>query len=94
MTLISSLHNFSRSLGLALLLAGGGKELAVLITGCEMVLYLLYKVVRKDFIYWTKAEGILAILVAFFSRVVTKIIVRKRASEAVREKKQKKQGAM
>ena len=52
MTLISGLHNLSRSVGCALLAASGGKILAFYFVGGEILLFYAYKILRKDFYYW------------------------------------------
>jgi len=52
MTMMSALHNISRSTGCALLAASsGGKSLVFYFIGGEMVIYLVYKVLRRDFWY-------------------------------------------
>ena len=76
MTLMNALHNLSRSVGCALLAASPSGSLTLLyfIIG-EMTLYLLFKIGRQDFFYWVRVEGPLALLLAFFNRIVIKIIV-------------------
>jgi len=51
MTLISTLHNLSRSVECALLVVAGGKELAIAFLGGEMCLFLIFKIVRRDVWY-------------------------------------------
>ena len=51
MTLISTLHNLSRSVGSALLAVSPIKGLVVIFVGLEIAFYLLYKIVRGDFWY-------------------------------------------
>ena len=43
--------------------------------GGEMLLYLVWKFLRRDFMYWFKLNGILAILLAIINRVIAKVIV-------------------
>jgi len=76
MTLISALHNISRSAGSALLLASSyGKRLWVIATGCEMALFIVYKVARKDFPWWPRIESTgIAILTATVARFMTKVV--------------------
>jgi len=74
MTLISALHNLSRSVGCALLAAGDGRLVAVFVVG-EILLYLALMVLRGDLMYWVKLEEALAIFVSLFSRVLAKVIV-------------------
>ena len=74
MTLISTLHNLSRTLGCAMLAASSqGKMMVVYFIGGEMLLYLIYKVARKDFYYWIRLDGLLSITSSFFIRVCVKI---------------------
>ena len=46
MTLMSALHNFSRSVGCALLAASGGNSLVLYVFGGEMMIYLAWKILR------------------------------------------------
>jgi len=73
MTLASALHNFSRSLGIALLAAVSGK-FATYSMLVEMLLYLVYKMLRRDFLYWPKVERA-AIPLALGNRIIAKVIV-------------------
>ena len=75
MTLISSLHNLSRSLGCALLIASDRDNLFLIFLCGEIGLFFLYKIVRRDFYWWPRLSGVLAILGSLISRVVTKVIV-------------------
>jgi len=74
MTLISALHNVSRSVGCALL-ATCDKELVVVFVGGEVLLYIAYKVLRGDYFWFVKIDGALAIIVSFVERFAAKIIV-------------------
>ena len=76
MTIMNALHNLSRSVGCALLAASSSGSLTLLyfIIG-EMTVYLLFKIGRQDFFYWVRVEGLLALNLAFFNRIVVKIIV-------------------
>jgi len=71
MTLMSSLHNLSRSLGCALL-AFSDAEMFLLFIGGEIGLYLLFKILRQDFHYWIPCEPLIGSLV---ERIVVKVIV-------------------
>jgi len=51
MTMIGALHNLSRSVGCALLVAAASKRWAAYILGVEVALYVIYKIVRRDFWY-------------------------------------------
>ena len=75
MTLISSLHTLSRSVGCSLLAASGGASLVLPFIGGEMLLYFSWKAVRGDFMYWIRVEGALGLLMTFFFRFGIKIIV-------------------
>ena len=74
MTILSCLHNLSRSAGCALLASVDVGLLAVFICA-EIGLYLAVKILRKDFFYWVKLEGLLGVLFAFIERVLGKVIV-------------------
>ena len=76
MTLISTCHNLSRSIGCALLLAAsrGGGTMLYFVIG-ELLLYLAWKLARKDLLYWVQVEGAFGILVSLLSRVLVKVIV-------------------
>ena len=73
MTMISTLHNLSRSLGYAIL-AVVDLNLALRFFVGEVGAYLLYKLLRRDFYYWVRLEGILIVLMAFFERTLVKVI--------------------
>ena len=75
MTIISALHNVSRSIGCALLAASSGKNLVLLFVGGEMALYMAYKIAGGDFFYWPRLEGTVAIIVGVVTRLVAKIVV-------------------
>ena len=76
MTIMSALHNLSRSIGCALLAASssGKMNLFYFVVG-EMIIFLVWKILRRDFFYWVRIEGPLALFLAFFNRIVVKIIV-------------------
>ena len=74
MTMMSALHNLSRSVSYALLAASGG-ETKLYFFGGEMLLYLVWKVLNKDFLYWFRVEGFLGIFDSFLIRVLVKVIV-------------------
>ena len=40
-----------------------------------MVIYLIYKIVRSDFLYWMRIEGPLGIVISLIQRIFCKIIV-------------------
>ena len=74
MTLISALHNLSRSVGCALLLASSGKTRLVYFVGGEILLFLGWKIFRGDFLYWVQVEGFFGVVVSFVVRVIVKVI--------------------
>jgi len=41
----------------------------------EILLYLLFKLARGDFLYWIKIDGVLVIFVSFLLRVIIKALV-------------------
>ena len=70
----STSHILGKTLASALLATVSANYLWTHI-GADMGLYLLFKVVRRDFYYWIPVRGILAIICAFISRIFVKIIV-------------------
>jgi len=70
MTLMSSLHNLSRSLGCALL-ATANVEMALLFIGGEIGLYLVFKILRQDYHYWIPGAPLIGSL---FQRIVVKVV--------------------
>jgi len=70
MTLMSSLHNLSRSLGCALL-AFSDAEKALLFIGGEIGFFLVFKIFRSDFHYWIPGAPLIA---SFIQRIVSKVI--------------------
>ena len=75
MTIMSALHNLSRSIGCALLLSASGSVMAVYFIVGELVLYFVYKVARRDFMYQLPIEGLWGVLISLLVRVVGKIVV-------------------
>jgi len=47
----------------------------ILFTVGETVLYLIYKIVRRDFWWWPQIEGNLKPVLAICTRVIVKVIV-------------------
>ena len=74
MTLMSACHNLSRSVGCALLAASGGKTMVLSFIGGEMMLYLVWKVFRRDFIAWFPVDGAFGALLSLVYRVIVKVI--------------------
>ena len=78
MTMISTLHSLSRSLGYAILgyaiLAVVDLNLAVMFFAGEVGFYLLYKIARRDFYWWLKLEGTLSVVMAILERTVSKVV--------------------
>ena len=75
MTLMNALHNFSRSIGYAMLAESGGLTMVWSFAGCEMIIFLAWKILRGDFYYWVPVEGALGVLASFIERVASKVIV-------------------
>jgi len=78
MTAMSSLHNLSRSLGCAIMLAAD-KNLLVMFIGGEYVFYFLAKVLRDDFLSYHRLEGLLAVVTSFVHHLLMKMVVGERA---------------
>ena len=75
MTLISALHNISRSVGCALLAAGDDKSLAMVFIGGELAFYLIFKFIRNDFLWFARLYGLLGWVMSLLNRTAVKIIV-------------------
>jgi len=75
MTVISTLHNLSRSLGTAMIAAGAGQTVLLYFVAGEMLFYLQYKIMRHDFYWWPRVSGVRAVVFGFFVRIIVKIIV-------------------
>ena len=74
MTLISTVHNLSRSIGVALLAASSGKlTLAYFMFG-EMLVYLAFKIIRRDFLCWIRVEGHFGVFISLIYRIVSKLV--------------------
>ena len=73
MTLISTIHNLSRSLGYAIL-AVVDLNLALRFFVGEVGAYLLYKLLRRDFYWWMRLEGMLSVIMSLLERTVVKVI--------------------
>ena len=73
MTLISTIHNLSRCLGYAIL-AVVDLNLALRFFVGEVGAFLLYKLLRRDFYFWVRLEGILSVVLAFLVRTFVKIV--------------------
>jgi len=70
MTLMSSLHNLSRSLGCALLAYSDANKVIIFI-GSETGFYLVYKILRQDFHYWIRGFPLISSLI---HRIIVKVI--------------------
>jgi len=70
MTLMSSLHNLSRSLAFALL-ATANVEMVLLFIGGEIGLYLVFKILRQDIHYWAPGTPLIG---SFIARIVVKVV--------------------
>ena len=73
MTMISTLHNLSRSLGYAIL-AVVDLNLALKFFVGEVGVYLLFKLFKRDFYYWLRLEGVLSVIIALLFRTLVKVV--------------------
>jgi len=62
-------------MGCALLVASSGKSLVVHFVLGELLVYVAYKLVRRDFLCWMRLDGILSVTVSIVYRLLVKIIV-------------------
>jgi len=75
MFLLAGLHNLSKSIGVALLLAVSGQTTLVVLAG-EMITYHLVRLLRRDYTLFVPfVEGGLKITVALFAHVASKTIL-------------------
>ena len=74
MTMISTLHSLSRSLGYAIL-AVVDLNLALKFFVGEVGAYLLYKVLKRDYFSMAMIEGKFSVLFSFFEKTIVKVIV-------------------
>ena len=75
MTLIGATHNLSRSLGCALVGITFGRPVAACVVAGEILLFIGFKIMRNDFSYFPKGEGVVGVIVSFLARATVKIIV-------------------
>ncbi|GMI04066.1 hypothetical protein TrRE_jg4139 [Triparma retinervis] len=69
---LSFFNLFVRSLTVVTVSIVGGKTLVITVLTCEMLLYFIVKLARRDFHYWTPVYGWLGIVMSVVSRVVVK----------------------
>jgi len=74
MYLLSFCQLLGKSLEMAILIDVGGKALALSVLGGEMVAYLLYKLVRRDFRYWLPLPQGVSLATSLIERVMVKVI--------------------
>ena len=74
MTIITALHNLSRSIGCALLAASGGVTRVMTFVCGEMLVYMGWKAVRRDFLTWHRIDGVAGIIFSSVIRIIEKII--------------------
>ena len=74
-TMVSSLHNLSRSTGVALLAASDDSSWVSFFVGGEICLYFLFKILRRDFFYWMPFKSFGQYFFSFVIRIGVKIIV-------------------
>ena len=75
MLLMSALHNLSRSLGCALLASTSGILMLLYFVGGEILIFLAYKICRRDYLYWVRVDGAGAVVGSFIARVIAKTVV-------------------
>jgi hypothetical protein len=75
---MASLHNLSRSLGCAIMLAAN-TNLFTMILGGEYALHFLVKVLRDDFLAFIRNEGLLGVFVSLAHHLMVKLVLGERA---------------
>jgi len=74
MYLLSFCQLLGKSLEMAILVQVGGKTLAISVLVGEMVLYLIFKVVRGDFRYWMPLPRGTSMATSLIMRVTVKVV--------------------
>ena len=74
MYLLSFCQLLGKSFEIAILTQVGGKALAVGVLGGEMVVYLIYKLVRRDFRYWMTLPRGTSLAFSLILRVTVKVV--------------------
>ena len=74
MTMLSAFHNLSRSVGCALLALVSGRLVVYFVAG-ELVILLVYKIVRGDFYWWVRLGPVTSLVGAFIARTIVLVIV-------------------
>ena len=74
MMMITALHNLSRSIGCALLAASGGMTRVLSFVGGEIMVFMVWKAARRDFLTWPRVDGVAGIILSFNARIMEKII--------------------
>jgi hypothetical protein len=74
MSLLASSQLLSRSLGCALTAVSMGRRYVGFMIVGELALYLIYKVVRRDFYYFMNLTGFVRFLASFLLRVGGKVV--------------------
>ena len=74
MILLSATQVLIKATLIIVLASIGSRQSVYYILG-EIVLYLLYKVARRDFIHWLPLEGVLSLISSGLIRVVIKFVV-------------------
>ena len=74
MMLMAGTQLFTKAFSCALCSVVSVKLLFVSVFG-EVGLFLFYKLVRGDFLYWLPVHGVFGVVAALIVRIITKIIV-------------------
>ena len=74
MYMLSFCQLMGKSVTIALLVPVGGKFLVIVVMICEVAMFLLYKVIRKDFRYWIPLPRGWSMILAITLRVMIKVL--------------------
>jgi len=67
-------HVLMKTLATAMIFSVSGIWLA-LYMGCDMLFYMLFKIVRGDFRYWFNLPDPMSLIVSFFARLIGKLMI-------------------
>ena len=71
---LSAFNLFARSLACVLLHVKGGFTCVALMLGLELLLYLIVKLLQRDFVYWMPVYGVWMLISSLTIRSIVKVV--------------------